>query len=284
MEKEIDGLEMGVLSDGTAYLSSRGLAQLCGVAPSAIINQGAWWKEGKRDGKLARMLASAGIEKDSLYVEVKGKPGRPTYAYPDDICTVILEYYAFEADRPSIAARENFRKLARTSLKLMIYGATGYDPGSLIPERWRQYHDRLSLNSCPKGHFSVFQEMSTLVLSAIRAGLTVDAGTIPDISVGRAWSDHWEANELDKKYGPRNQHPHTYPPYFPQSEAGPQLAYIYPVEALGEFRIWNENTYLPQKFPRYLESKVKRGQLPASTKDLILDAISDTPELPEGEK
>lgn len=29
--KEIDGLEMGVLSDGTAYLSMRALSKLCGA-------------------------------------------------------------------------------------------------------------------------------------------------------------------------------------------------------------------------------------------------------------
>jgi hypothetical protein len=35
-EVEIDGVQMGVMSDGTAYLTGRGLAAMCGVVHSVI--------------------------------------------------------------------------------------------------------------------------------------------------------------------------------------------------------------------------------------------------------
>lgn len=50
--KEVDGVEMGVLEDGTAFLTGRGLARACGVVPSAIIGQAAEWASGKRTGEL----------------------------------------------------------------------------------------------------------------------------------------------------------------------------------------------------------------------------------------
>ena len=277
-----DGLEMGVLKDGTAFLSGRSLAKLCGVAPSAIIYQAQQWKDGKRDNKLAKMLVNAGFDRDLLYIPLGDAAG--TYAYTDDVCTIILDYYAFEADKPSDTARENFRKLARTSLRLLIYGATGYDPKNRVPERWKQFHDRMMLNGCPKGYYSVFREISDVVLSSIRAGLDVDAKTIPDISVGIAWSTHWNENGLEKVYGARSKHPHTYPDYFPQAKAGPQDANVYPLASLGAFRSWMQEHYLPTLFPKYLSSKVSQGLLDASYRELILEAVADPAALPAENK
>ena len=268
--KEIDGLEMGVLEDSTPYLSGRSLARLCGTAVSTIINQADQWNAGKRDNKLARMIVAQGLERPSLYI-----PLGTANAYPDDICMAFLEYYAFEAQGANaVVALDNFRKLARASLRLFIYRSTGYDPQNRIPERWTKFHDRLMLNTTPAGYFSVFREMSDLVLTAIQNGLVVDARTIPDISVGQAWSKHWKDNGLEEEFGSTREHPHTYPDYFPQSVANAFIkAKIYPLAALGDFRVWMQTTYLPEKFPRYLDGKVQRGALPPSTAELILAAF-----------
>lgn len=40
---EIDGVGMGVLSDGTAFLTGRGLARLCGIANPRIVEMGQDW-------------------------------------------------------------------------------------------------------------------------------------------------------------------------------------------------------------------------------------------------
>lgn len=42
-EVEIDGIQMGVLSNGTPYLTMRGLAIMCSVAPSVIQGIAANW-------------------------------------------------------------------------------------------------------------------------------------------------------------------------------------------------------------------------------------------------
>lgn len=42
-QKEIDGVGMGVLSDGTAFLSGRGLSRLCGVSNARIVELGQNW-------------------------------------------------------------------------------------------------------------------------------------------------------------------------------------------------------------------------------------------------
>jgi hypothetical protein len=43
-EREIDGVGMGVLSDGTPYLTIRGLARMCGVDHANIVRITADWQ------------------------------------------------------------------------------------------------------------------------------------------------------------------------------------------------------------------------------------------------
>lgn len=45
VEKEFDGIGMGVLSDGTPYLNQRGLAALCGVQNAHIGQISAQWAD-----------------------------------------------------------------------------------------------------------------------------------------------------------------------------------------------------------------------------------------------
>ncbi|ENK2328264.1 hypothetical protein AB3A96_004386 [Vibrio vulnificus] len=39
------------------------------------------------------------------------------------------------------------------------------------------------------------------------------------------------------------------------------MAWIYPVEALGEFRRWMDDIYVTEKFGTYLNNKAKKGGL-----------------------
>ena len=252
--KQIDGLDMGVLSDGTSYLTGRSLADLCGVAASAIINQANAWKAGKRESKLAQWLIEHNVDRESLFIETVVS-GTKTHAYTDEICMLILEFYAFEAGQRDIA-QLRFRALARAGLRAFVYTAVGYDPLSAVPLEWRQFHDRMTLASAPIGYFSVFKETADFVISAIRGGLPVDEHTIPDISVGKAWAAYWDSQSLEAKHGKRTKHDHNYPDYFQQSASNPQSIWVYPVSALGDFRIWLQRTYVPEKFPRYLDAKV----------------------------
>lgn len=279
VEKEIEGIEMGVLEDGTAYLSGRSLAEMCGTAASTIIYQASQWANGNREGKLARMLRETGIEGPSLFIPTESNHGgiaKTVHAYPDDVCTVFLEYYAFESDRPNETARRNFRRLARTSLRAMIYAYTGFDLVNNVPPQWRQLHDRLLLNNAPPGYFSVFKEISPILMAAVQKGLVLDDTTMPDGSVGILWAQHWEEEGLAASFGDRIKHPHIFPEYFRQAKGKQKEAWVYPLAALGVFRTWLQNQYLPTAFPNYLQNKVKQRVLAASARELILEAVEET--------
>ncbi|MCL5801368.1 MAG: hypothetical protein M1283_02350, partial [Gammaproteobacteria bacterium] len=83
------------------------------------------------------------------------------------------------------------------------------------------------------------------------------------------WGTHWEKQKLSQKYGSREKFPHRYPDYFPQADADIE-AWIYPMDALGEFRMWVQDEYLPHKLPAYIGRKVKAGALPASRAEIML--------------
>lgn len=281
MSKKVNGLEMGVLSDGTVYLSGRSLADLCGVKNSSISEATTDWASGAQKTKLAKWLAEQGFARDSLYTPttIPGVAGNVTYAYQEDVCHLVLEYYALDVGNEQ--AKANFRRLARAGLRLFVYHAVGYDPSNAVPQAWRHFHDRLILDSAPIGFFSVFKETADFVIAAIRAGLRVDEHTVPDISVGKAWSEYWKAKGLANQHGERQRHDHNYPDYFPQATSNPQEIWVYPVQALGEFRIWMQQTYVREKFPAYLERKVAAGLLPPSAAEMmLLESTPPTPKLP----
>lgn len=282
--KKVDDIEMGVLIGGTPFLTGRTLAKMCGVSPSSINDWGEDVPEkGDRlkGGKMADLLAAQGFEGVRLFDKIPFEDQSEINAYPDVVCMAFLEYYAFEAGRNCTEeAKTNYRVLARKSLQEFIYRSVGYDPLKIVPIIWQQYHDRLLLNPVPLGYFSVFKETSDIVITSIREGLIVDEQTVPDISVGLVWSKYWSGEQLDDKYGIRTKYSHIYPEYFPQSQANGSIeAYIYPVDSLGEFRRWLYSEYLPNKYPVYLKSKVKKGAIPASRVELLLKAF-ETPILP----
>lgn len=269
VQKEVDGVEMGVLADATPYLSGRGLAKLCGTTPSTIYERTAEWVAGDRDGKFGRHLRAAEFD-EVLYVPVVHK-GSHAYAYSDAVSLLFLGYYAIEVGNE--IALKNYRLLARKTLRDFIYAATGYNPHREVSDRWRQLHDRMLLNLVPAGYFNVFTEMTPIVMASIRAGLIVDDKVVPDISVGLAWSTHWEENRFDEEYGARKKHDHNYPLYFAQAASNPQPAWCYPIKALGEFHRWLPEEYLPEKFPTYLVGQVTKGSLAEGTARHVLTAV-----------
>ena len=260
MERVVAGVEMGVLENGIPYLTQRGLSEMSGAARSTIQELSQEWQEAQETGVWTRgrmqffhdYLSRNGYDEPRLFIEIF-KDGSPHYAYPDAVCMAIVEYFAFEAQRTNETALANYRNLARFGLQSFIYQALGYTP----PDKWKYHHDRISLlqGSAPEGFFIVFNEVSGMIVDLINADLTVNDKTIPDISVGRCWSDHWKANNFDTTYGTRMKYEHNYPAYYPQAASNPQLPWTYPNEALAEFRRWFRHEYLVTRFPRYLLTK-----------------------------
>lgn len=267
-----DGIEMGVMNNGTPYLGARGLATLCGVAPSVIITLVKDWDELRskpRGLSIDRLIREQGGDSSQLYVPIT-VDGKVYHAINDTNCMAILEYYAFDSQTPSQQAQQNYRNLAKLTLRTFIYERTGYNPEDSLPHYWKVFHERITLNELPSGFFSVFSEIANLLISGIRSGMPFDHKTMPDISVGIAWGKHWTSNELDGKFGNRTKFQHVFPDDFPQKDP---MAWIYPVDALGEFRRWMDDVYLSDKFGIYLTNKAKKGGLGAVDVQSLISAV-----------
>jgi len=288
-QKEIDGVGMGVLSDGTAFLTGRGLARLCGVSNARVVELGQQWTSSTPNALakgVRKILSDRGIDIETPYIEIKEKGG-VFHAYPDTLCLAVLEYYAFEV--PTEQGKKNYRLLAGKALHDFIYAQVGYDPTHRVPEIWRQFHDRVSLtfDAVPAGYFGVFKEIADIIVHLGQNGLAVDSKFVPDISVGLAWGKHWVSENLVSKFGERTKFKHNYPDYFPQADSNPQEPWCYPEMALGEFRRWIRENYIGGgKLEKYLTTKVKENVLPASFVQLALaaynkdDAAKQLPSIP----
>lgn len=277
-EVEVDGIGMGVLSDGTPYLTLRGLARMCGVDHAALLRLANNWETEStkpRGQKIRELLSAQGHSGDALHLRTT-RGAMETHAYTDSVCMALLEYYAFEATQgDNQVALNNYRLLARYSFRSFIYNRCGYDPDKHIPDSWKNFHERVLLNDqVPIGYFSVFREIADLVVHMIQSGCPLDDHTVPDISVGMTWANHWRDSSLDNLHGNRVKHPHNYPDWFPQAMANPVEAWIYPVSALGDFRVWLYTHYVPHSFPKYLDSKVKKGIFLPSRAELLIEAVS----------
>ncbi len=260
IERDIDGIEMGVLENGMPYLTQRGLAAITGAARSTIQEISKEWEENygfeyeskARSRYFSTYLREGSFDAPTLYMEVE-RNGTAHYAYPELVCMAFIEFFAFEAQRTNDTALKNFRRLARYGLNNFIYDALGYRPS----DKWQYFNDRVSIlqDASPIGHFILFKETTGMVVDLIRAGLPVSDKTIPDISVGSHWGRYWSDADLSSKYGERIRFEHNYPSYYPQSLSNPQTPWAYPDEALPEFRRWFRAVYLPTKYPEYILKK-----------------------------
>ena len=110
-EVEVNGIPMGILSDGTPYLHLRGLARLCGVDHAALLRLSNNWGEEQakpRGIRIKELLAEHGHVGDAL--NVQATTGVDTHVYTDSVCMALLEYYAFDAVQGSReTAEKNYR-------------------------------------------------------------------------------------------------------------------------------------------------------------------------------
>ncbi|SIS36492.1 hypothetical protein [Insolitispirillum peregrinum] len=279
VDAEFGEIGMGVLSDGTPYLNQRGLAALCGVQNAHIGTISSQWNEldiKPRIKAIKDILEKSGSSIPYPHIEVIHK-GRVHYCYPAEICLSILEYYAFDAGvNCQTEARNNFRLLAGSKLRELIYSQVGYDPSGAQSKRFNKWHERIALNyhSAPKGYFHVFNEAHTIIYELIVAGANIDEKFVVDISIGLHWSKYWDANKLEHEFGIRRKYAHRYPDDHPQAKSNPQESWCYPLASLGHYREWLQNVYLEGgKFAKYLDGKVKQGDLPPSIAQLAMSTL-----------
>lgn len=257
-----DDIPMGVLNDGTPYLTLYGLAKLCGIDDTPLRVFTSNWEANRhkpRGLKVATYLAEKGYgDISALYTRVINSSNVETHAYPDYVCMAILRYYALDAENfdRSIAIG-NFVRLAEYTLKRMIYEKSNYNPNASIDVSFENYRARIKLNDqIPTSHFAVFREIADIAMNLIGGGFPMDDTTSLDGSVGGYWAKYWAANKLSEKFGERIRHSHTYPDNYRQSAANQYItAWIYPIESLGIFRKWLHDNYAMEKLSRYLENK-----------------------------
>ncbi|MDF3415447.1 hypothetical protein HKX54_13335 [Sulfitobacter sp. M57] len=268
VEKEVDGVGMGVLNDGTPFLNIRGLARMCGVDSAVIVRITNNWDDESakpREKRIKEIIREQGFDTSVAFFAVV-KDGTVNHAIPSHVCMAILEYYAFESNQGSRdQALKSYRVLAKKGLNDFVFAQVGYNPSGSVDISWRQFHDRVSLtaDSAPDGYFSIFREIASLIVPMINAGISVGPKIVPDISVGQRWGKKWTAENLESVYGMRLKFEHNYPDYFPQALSNPQHPWCYPDDALAEFRSWLKKEYLKDFFPTYLNGQVKLGKLPA---------------------
>lgn len=280
---KVDPFGMGVLSDGTPFLTQRGLAALCGVENAHIGTISSQWHDSiakPRINKIRDILSRNGHELHSAHIEVR-IGGRFVYAYGEEISLAVIEYYAFDAGQfCQEEARDNFRVLARKGFRDAIYESVGYKPAADLGDTWRAFHDRVSLvyDSAPEGFFSIFKESAEITVTLGQSGIHSDENLIPDISIGQCWSRYWTDNNLASRYGKRLEYKHYYPSYFPQAISNPQTPWCYPESALGEFKRWLREEYIRGgKFRNYIGGQLQRKQIEASCAQQALAAYKLPP-------
>lgn len=260
VQRDVNGIEMGVLENGIPFLTQRGLSLVTGAHRSLIQDISQEWEDHFDDEILTKdrisfvkqYLSQRGYTDRKLYIETI-RDGSPHYAYPDIVCMAILEFYAFESRTTNQVAIDSYRNFAAYGLQKFIYDSLNYAPG----DKWQFHHERVSIlnNAAPLGHFIVFNEITGLIVDLITADLTVNQKTIPDISVGQMWAKHWKEFNLGSIYGERVPCQHNYPARYPQAKSNPQEASAYPNDALAEFRRWFRYDYLVTRFPEYILKK-----------------------------
>lgn len=261
----INGIEMGILSDGTPYLSEMGLAQFCGIDQKTLNEMSLNWEEErlKPRGRQIAVLLTRMDHPDSTLYRKSEVNGTIINAYLESACMAVLEYYAFHPREPKPHALDNYRTLARYKFRDFVYNALGYKPKDAIDDIWKQYRDRVDLTqfAVELGYFCVFNEIAPIMVPLISGGVELGNKVVLDISVGKVWSTYWTDNNLESKYGQRKRYDHFYPEYFPQAKSNPQEPYAYPDAALGEFRRWLRAEYLVKNLPGYLTSQAKLNKI-----------------------
>lgn len=275
---EIDGVEMGVLENGIPYLTESGLARMCGIDRKVLNRLAINWPDEKlkdRGSSINVMLEEANYFETGLYLKSELN-GSEINAYTEPVCMAVLEYYAFVAKDPRAEAIKAFRRLARETFRTLIYTAVGYSPEQKMLDSWRHFHDRMDMtvSSVPFGYFSVFKEIAVMIVPMIRAGILISDRVVPDISVGKAWSEYWTASGFDETHGKRCKYSHEYPLYYPQAKSNPQPSFAYPDEALGVFRAWLVQHYLSNKFPTYLLGQTKKGTVTLAIANKAIDVFA----------
>ena len=257
-------IEVGILEDGTPFLSGRGLAKACGISNSTLVSWGELVPQvgaKYRAGKLAKLLATHQYKGDRLFlrlpsdVKFGGKPNVSAYPYP--VCMAFLDYYAFAGNKET--AHKSRRILRQQPLPRFIDPAIAPTPVIAQPSARTREEDRPLRGKVPANYFGVFQITSRGQQGNAQNELTVDVPISHHRNIEKAWSQYWYIHKLWEQHGKRV-------PYLRRSlDHSPHLTidgylptYLYPTSVLSEFKRWFAEHYIPDRFPSYRHRKAHK--------------------------
>jgi len=260
-----------ILIDGVPWFVFADVCRSVGLKP----NNGSFWKHLR--------YVHEGDHRLVARVDINGTPstdlGEGSLSNPDGadrlICVNESGVYS-TAFRSRALNAQAFQRWVTADVLPAIRKTGSYSVRSDASlAQWQPFHDRISLTltKVPEGYFCLFKEMAELTAQLITQGVMVNDETIPEISPAMAWSKEWEVRGYDHEYGMRTKFEHSYPSYFRQARSNPQWVWCYPEEALGVFRRWMRNVYLPTFYPQYLARKEKKGDIPAIVVQAALKAV-----------
>ena len=122
LRRELDSIEFfTVQATGESGMSQSGLARMCGVKPHAV-NQLLKSVITSFCPDFLKPLQEKELTLGTSYHEFKN-----VTIIKDSVCAVILEWYAFESQRPTEKARQAFRKFAAMGIRTWIQSLTGWE-------------------------------------------------------------------------------------------------------------------------------------------------------------
>ncbi len=118
-----DGVEFfTITATGESGMSQSGLARLCGVDEGAVRKLLKSVRTSSSD-KFLEPLWDMELTLRTSYREYKN-----AIILKDEVCVLMLEWYAFESQRPNDTARYSYRKFAKSGIRSWIQGITGWQP------------------------------------------------------------------------------------------------------------------------------------------------------------
>ncbi|MCJ2140272.1 Bro-N domain-containing protein [Methylobacterium sp. E-066] len=257
--------------DGVPWFVFADVCRSVGLKP----NNGSFWKHLRHvDDRDHRLVARVDIE-NTPSTDL-GEGGLSDPGGTDRLICINESGVYATVFRSRAAGAQDFQRWVTSDVLPSIRKTGSYsaEPSASLAH-WKPFHDRISLTltKVPEGYFCIFKEMADLTAQLITQGATVNDETVPDISLGIAWGKEWELKGHDHDLGPRTKYEHNYPGYFRQARSNPQWVWCYPEEALGAFRRWMRNVYLPNFYPQYLTRKEKKGDIPAIVVQAALKAV-----------
>jgi hypothetical protein len=198
---------------------------------------------------------------------------------PDEVCSAVLEYYAFEARQYAgkTTATNNYRSTGRAGIRVFIWARTGFVPDVLkqsLRGHTSTYIERLENirdHRVPDNLWTAFREgAEVLLLVEKEMKVPVDQMDICDGSIGRHWSIYRKKKQKEGEdwIKPSGSYYHVFNDQRMERECK-----AYDLTELSYFRAWLREVYIPTHLPDYLATKF--GKLAAKDIYMEIGGVTD---------